>query len=73
MDYTITAPVILQFDRVGYEEEPIRAYVTAETREKAVELFQEEAYAILVESGNCAGVDFYPYSEFAEKYEIVEE
>lgn len=71
MDYTVTAPVVIQVNSAGYEEEPIRAEVAASSAEEAVEAFQDYAYEILVETDNCDAVDFYPYTEeFADQYDI---
>lgn len=71
MDYIVTAPVVLRFNGAGVEEEPIKAHVTADSESDAAEEFQKHAYEILVETGNCMDVDFYPYSQFSDKYEIV--
>ncbi len=70
MDYVITAPVLLRFDGAGVEEEPFTAHVTASTREKAVAAFQEQAYEVLVNAGDFADVDFYPYNGGSNKYDI---
>lgn len=70
MDYTITAPVVLQFRSAGFEEEHIRGRVTADSVEEAVESFQDYAYEILVETDNCDAVEFYSYTEFEDRYDI---
>lgn len=69
MDYQITAPVVLLYSGGHPEEEPIRADVVAESEEDAIEKFQREVHQMLVESGTCEAVDFYPVDDNRDEAE----
>ena len=57
--YKITAPVALRRNQAGWEEEPIAAGVSAQSKGDAIKSYKKRVQSLYVDNGKFSAVDFY--------------